>query len=808
MYSFAKFSLLGASLIALAAPAYAQEAGDSAGMSALDTDIIVSARRRDERLQDVPSVVNAIPADTISKLNLQDAKEIQNLVPGLELRSEANGIGGSGQLRGIQYDINSSAGPSVAFYLNDAPVQANAVLGQLFDIGQIEVLRGPQGTLRGLSVPSGSITYTTRKPSLSEVGAAASFSLSDAHHYNINAAFSIPLIQDVLAVRVAGLWDRNRNNRVKSIVPISATATFGNPQIDQPYAETQAGRITAVFEPTDWLKVEGMYQTQDFRSAAYDQYASFSLVDPTAPASARLIRPEDYLSIQESPRTARSRFEIYNWRAELRFVGQKLIYQGSHNIFDNVSKANQDVANFRPNFDFYQTNGTSSKDNSHEVRLQNEQRIADIFDYIIGYYHTDGATDIALIQETPILLPSALGGGVASVNTLPITRSRDGKASENSFFGNINANIGDKLQISGGARHISLRTPRTLLNIGTNSVLFDPGGKPSAWIYTGSVQYKFNRDFMVYANTGTSFRAGPSIFNSTIVKSPRQLGFLNLGDEKSTSYEIGLKSSWFDNRVIFNISAYHQKFKNFPYKLTNGVYFLDRLFVNNNFVDSVGNSAQFGAGVPVTVKGVEAELSWRASDRFNIGVVASYTDGQIKNGVVPCNDLNGDGRPDSLTSAPTVDQLNAAYGANFIGSCTVNQRSSFQSPFTATAQAEYKMPVSDDMEVFARGLFSYYGASQSDPAQTFDDVGAYGLLNLFGGLRASDGAWELNVFARNVFNTVRATRFTSPQATSYQELNPATRTTTGKSFTSTYSQVTTNQPREVGVNLRIAVGSR
>jgi len=582
----------------------------------------------------VPAVVNAIPAESIAKLNLQDSKELQSLVPGLQLRSESNGIGGSGQLRGIQYDINSSAAPSVAFYLNDAPIGANAILGQMFDIGQVEVLRGPQGTLRGASVPSGSITYTTRKPSLSEVGASVSASFSDAHHTNLNAAFSIPLIKDVLAVRAAGVFDRNRSNKVTSIVPLSATATFANPQIAQPYAETQAGRVTAVFKPTDWLKIEGMYQTQDFKNSGYDQYASFNLVDATAPASAVVIRPDDFLSIQESPRTAHSHFKTYNWRAELRFVGQKLVYQGSHNTFVNDSKTNQDVANFKANFDYYQTNRTVSEDNSHEIRLQNEDRVAGMFDYIVGYYHTDAATDIDLIQETPVVLPALLGGGVASVARTSITRSRDGRNSENSFFGNVTAYIGDNLQISGGARHIKSHSPRTLLNIGANSVLFDAGGDDKAWIYTGSIQYKFNQDLMVYANTGTSFRAGPSIFNSAIVKSARQLGFLNLGNEKSTSYEVGFKSSWLDNQLIFNFALYHQKFENFPFKLTNGVYFQDFNFVNNGLVPAVNNSAQFGAGVPVTVKGAEAELSWRASDRFNLGIVASYSDGQIKNGVV------------------------------------------------------------------------------------------------------------------------------------------------------------------------------
>jgi iron complex outermembrane receptor protein len=805
MVKFNKLAFCGASLIALATPAYAQQAEPGVNDAA---DIIVSARRRDERLQDVPSVVNAIPAETIAKLNIQDSKELQSLVPGLQLRSEANGIGASGQLRGIQYDINSSASPSVAFYLNDAPIGANVMLGQMFDIGQVEVLRGPQGTLRGASVPSGSITYTTRKASLSEVGASASASYSDAHHVNVNAALGVPLIKDMLAVRVAGVYDKNRGNLVTSNAPIS-TATFANPQIAQPYAKTYAGRVSAVFQPTDWLKVEGMYQHQDYKSGGFDQYASFSLVQPSATPSPTLITPGDLRSIWESPRVAHSVFNTYNWRGEVRFAGQKLVYQGSHNSFVNDSKVNQDVANFRSNFDFYQTNRTVSKDNSHEIRLQNEDRVADLFDYIVGYYHTDAATDIDLIQETPVALPGFLGGGIQAVAQTPITRNRDGKNSENAIFGNVTAYIGDKLQISAGARHIKAHSPRTLLVIGANSVLFDAGGDDKAWIYTGSVQYKVNQDLMVYASTGTSFRGGPSIFNSAIVKSPRQLSFLNLGNEKSTSYEVGFKSSWLDNRLIFNFSLYHQKFDNFPYKISNGVYFLDYAFVNNGLVPSVGNSAQFGAAVPVTVKGIEAELSWRASDRFNFGVVASYSDGQIKNGVIPCNDLNGDNVADTATTAPSVAQLQAAYGANNIGSCNVSQRSAQQSPFSATAQAEYKHPVSDRLEFFARGLFTYYGASKVDPTLSFDDLDSYGLFNLFGGLRASDGSWEVNLFARNLFNTVKATRFTVPQATSFQELQPPTfRTTAGTSFTSTYSQVTTNLPREFGINLRFAFGSR
>lgn len=812
MIKYPGLMFCGASMLAISTPAFAQSNAQSPsaeGAESRNDEIIVNARRRDENLQDVPAVVDVISSESIAKLNLQDSKELQNLVPGLQLRSESNGVGGSGQLRGVQYDITSSAAPSVAFYLNDAWIGANAILNQMFDIGQVEVLRGPQGTLRGTSTPSGSIIFTARKPNLSEAGVVASASYSDAHHSNFNGAFNIPIIGDMLGVRLAGVWDKNRGSQVTSIVPISTTATFGNPQITRPFSETLSGRATVVFQPTDWLKLEGMYQRQDIEAGGYDQYASFSLVSPGAAVSPITIAPDDYLSIMESPRSVHSVFHTYNWRAELRFAGQKLIYQGADNSFANDSKTNQDVANFKPNFDFYQTNRTVSKDSSHELRLQNDERIAGLFDYIIGYYRTDAATDIALIQETPVALPGFLGGGVVSVAQTPITRSRDGKGTEDSFFGNVTAHLGDKLQISAGARRIEVHSPRTVLNIGANSVLFDAGGNDKAWIYTGSVSYKLNSDLMVYTNTGTSFRAGPSIFNSAIVKSAQQSSFLNLGNEKSTSYEVGFKSSWLDDTLNLNVALYHQKFNNFPYKITNGVFFLDYAFINNALVPAVGNSAQFGAAVPVTVKGAEAEMSWRVSDRLNVGLVASYADGKINNGIIPCNDFNGDGMPDGNVTTPTVAQLQAAYGAKNIGSCNVSQSSAYQSPFSATAQAEYKFPFSDSTEAFARGLFTYNGASKVDPTLTFDDLDGYGLFNLFAGVRASDGSWEVNLFGRNLFDTVRASRFTLPQATSFQELQPPTfRTTAGRTFTSTYSQVSTNLPREFGITLRFALGSR
>lgn len=802
MNTIGKFALASASVISLAAPAYAQDNAAPAGAdeAVISGEIIVTARRREESLQEVPLVVNAVTSESIEKLNLRDGTDVQNLVPGLQLRNESNGIGASGQLRGLQYDINASAGPSVAFYFNDAPIDGGSVLQAMYDIGQVEVLRGPQGTLRGASTPSGSITFTTRKPDLDEAGMYMSGTVNDIGLMNLNGAINIPVFEDVFGIRISGLTEETNANRVRSIDP--------DANLSKPFAKTNSGRVIATFEPTPWLKLEGLYQVIDRSSSSYDQYASFDLVSPTAPASAVLIRPKDRLSIQETARITEQKFETFNWRGEVRFGGQALIYQGSRTklAFDVVT--NQDSAEFLDKLDIFQTTNTRSRATSHEVRLQNEDRLFGMFDYVLGYYQTDQISPTSLITQTPVLLPPFLGGSVVAVADTSIQTTGDVK--EQSFFGNVTLHLGDNTEISGGLRQLDIESPARTLTIGTNVI---PTGGPvndEKLIYTASIQHKFTPDLMVYASTGTSRRPGPSIVNpGALIRSPLMNSFIELKSEDSTSYELGFKSSWLDNRLIFNVTAYHQKFKNYPYKISTPVFFQAFNFVGNTPVPAVGSGAQFGASVPVTVKGIEGELAWKVTPNFNLGLIASYADGKIKNGLIPCNDLNGDNVPDVTTTAPTLAQLQAAYGSDFIGSCNITQRSSLQSPFSATATFDYNLPVTDSMDVFARGLFNYFGSSQVEPTNSFDDLGSYGLLNLFAGLREPTGAWELNFFAKNVFNTIKATKFDPPATTSYQELAPPTfQTTVGKSFTSTYSTIQTNAPREFGVSLRLAIGSR
>ncbi|MBB5686763.1 TonB-dependent receptor [Sphingobium boeckii] len=817
MKKISVFYMLGASMAALTAmPSMAQEAETPAAQtdSYEPPVIIVEARRRGEDVQDVPAVINAVTAESINNLNFRQFNEVQSLAPGLELSTNANGIGGNARLRGVNFDANASGNSgTVEFYFNDAPISPGIILQQMYDIGQIEVQRGPQGTLRGRASPSGSITIATRKPDLNEFGGFVDMTGNDIGTINVKGALNLPIIEGIAAIRVSGLWDENEGDRVRPI-----NSSFGG--VD-PHSRTKSGRIVAAIEPTDWIKLEGTYQYMDRAARTYDQAISFSEVNPGATPSPILITAKDRLSIQEQARTISQRFDIYNWRSEFSAAGQRLIYQGQYSRQEFHSTDNVDRANLFVGRDVNQVTNTIAKGTTHEIRLQNDERVLGMFDYVVGFFDSKLNPPTSLTSPTIVRLPVAFGGGIAQVVQTPI--SRTGTSHEQSFFGNLTAHIGESTELSGGVRQISY-TSENFLTVNGATIAADRQDADKL-IYSASVKHNFSSDFLVYAATGSSFRPGINVVGDfNIAQSPLEQSFLNLPPETSKSYEVGFKSTLMDGKMRFNLTAYHQKYKNFPFRVpNNGVYYVNTVALRDAQGNVTGtaqqvNSFNFVGAVPVEVNGVEGELAFDVSDNWNIGLVASYALGKIKNGAIPCNDLNGDGVPDAVGAAPTLAQLQAAVGTNNLSSCDVTQRSAFLPPVTATLQSEYKLAVSNSVDGFVRGLLNYNGKSMGDPGNNFDDVGAYSLLNLYTGIRDPDGAWEVSLFAKNLLNTTKVLSRTTPLFTAYQQLGfagqfdgngrPVFTGPTAGTTTSTYTGGTLTPPREFGLNVRFFFGSR
>lgn len=822
MRNIRKLAIASVSLFALSAPAMAQVAADAEEPVELGFDtgeIVVQARRRDESVQDVPAVVNAVTSAAIEKLNIRRLEDVASVVPGLALTSNSNGIGSTTSMRGVQHDVIASGDAgTVQYYYNEAPVSSGVVLQGLYDIELVEVLRGPQGTLKGRAAPSGSISMTFRRPDLNEVGGYATGTVNDINGYNINGALNLPIIEGKLGLRIAGLVSDDDGNRVH---PLTNGQRLKN--------STEAGRISLRADPFDGVfLVDASYSTMTSDVRQYNQVESMNQFDAGLGASPTTIRAKDRLAVNRIPTEVRTRIENYNVNAQLNAYGQRLVYvgnwarqgfQGSDpsragdraGLFENPYGAQLEairgaggettIGRVDPLtiIPFSQPNDSRGDVDTHELRLQNEDRVAGMFDYVVGVmsYEIDSPTNF---QEVGGAIQN-LDGTLAGVVLVPLQRFNSAK--EKSVFGNITAHIGDRAELSGGVRHIWYDGNAGVRGCSTNfaSCVEIPSLRTTAdheaTIFSVSGKYEFTDDLMGYVSYGTSWRPNTVVIGGPTQASPEQRQFLGSPPEKSKSIEAGFKSSWLNNRIRLNVTAFYQDFDNYAYRAPGiGVYAIDFASATQPV-----RAYNFISAVPIEVKGVEADLSFAVTPNWNISGNLAYADGKIKNGTIACLDLNGDGVPDTVTGVPTLDALEAATGAAGVSACNVTQRANGSSPWNFTVQSEYSRSLSSNMDGFVRGLFSWKGNALGDPQNVYDSVEEYGLLNLYAGVRASNGSWEIMAYGKNVANTFRVlSRSNGPETTNV--INA------GGPISTNYFGITSTQPREFGVTARFAFGSR
>jgi len=319
---------------------------------------------------------------------------------------------------------------------------------------------------------------------------------------------------------------------------------------------------------------------------------------------------------------------------------------------------------------------------------------------------------------------------------------------------------------------------------------------------------------MVYATVGSSWRAGVhAIGNFSVNPSARELGFVNLQPEESTSYETGLKALLADRRVRLNLSLYRQDFDNYVYR-GNSIYFVNYRRVTPTIVLPEVGAFNFVAAVPAQVDGFEAEASWQITPRWSLGGNISYADGQIDDAVVACTDLNGDGVSDVNAPRPTLAQLQAAVGpGQNVSQCRFSGPASFTPEWSANLQTEADFTLTQKIDGFVRALGTYTPSNSQDPSNTFDNVDSYAMLNLFAGVRDPDGRWEVSLFAKNVFdeqvvlNSGSTSRSTNLTTLTFGPGGVPTGSVSS-TFTGPYSTVDVLAPRELGVSVRVGFGSR
>lgn len=242
-------SLYGAVIAAAPAMAQAAQSADEASSG----DIIVTAQRKEEKLSKVPVSVVAFGAEALQSKVVVSEQDMGTLVPGLQVKNGQTSNQLSYSMRGQTLDPFSGTSPAVVTYLNDAPYNPYNTATSLFDLGSIQVLKGPQGTLFGRNATGGAVLYSTPMPG-NEVAGNLIVRAGQRSFVQVQGAIDLPIVKDVLLVRLAGDY-------IKDDGYIRNVAT-GNPLGGK---DNISGRITVLFKPTETIKNTLVVQYSDFK---------------------------------------------------------------------------------------------------------------------------------------------------------------------------------------------------------------------------------------------------------------------------------------------------------------------------------------------------------------------------------------------------------------------------------------------------------------------------------------------------------------------------------------------------------------
>lgn len=263
---------------AQSAPPSASVANRSADDDLILHEIVVTARRREEDAQTVPISLTAFSASTLSNQGIRSTTDLQRLVPGVIFKGSASDLNPTYTIRGQGKAIIGPGLPSVINYINEVPMPSWGSTLPTYDVNNVQVLKGPQGTLFGRNTTGGAVLVYSTAPTFDGVNGYIEGELGDYRDQAVQGAINIPLIKDILAIRLAG--------DIESRKGYTRDITTGQ-DINQKHSN--AFRVSVLFTPVDWLSNTLVYD--HFYSAVNGSGATAlePLQPPVNPALAAVV---------------------------------------------------------------------------------------------------------------------------------------------------------------------------------------------------------------------------------------------------------------------------------------------------------------------------------------------------------------------------------------------------------------------------------------------------------------------------------------------------------------------------------------
>jgi iron complex outermembrane recepter protein len=566
---------VAASLVCSAA--FAQQAPQPGSAASGDssntiTEIVVTAQKREEKLNTVPISISALSAETLQDMGAKDIVDFAREIPGLSVQPGTNGGAPEIAIRGI----SSSAGDAtVGIYIDDVPVQAPKSSFstdpnlKLFDIDRVEVLRGPQGTLYGASSEGGTIRYITPTASVTEysgqVRSEVGFSERGAPSYEVGAAVGGPLVQDELGFR-ASVWGRRDGGYIDNVSRTSDDILAKN--VNQ--NDSVAGRFSLNLVPGGGLQIIPAFY--------YQKLSSDNL-----PLTWSSLRPFQQQDTSESPGV--DKFALPSLTVNYDFAGARLTSVSSYldrtdtQQFDystlTIDLLTKGATAILPSFPDYQSASfttTKQQDITQEVRIGSLPS-SDPFSYTVGVFfqhernsflQTVAEPDLAIIY--PPYGAALLPGGLSYYENASSTEKQF------AGFGEVGYKFTNQLKLTVGARVENVKVESQYYANG----LYNNGPTPPAQqAVTSSSQtpvnpkasfsYQINDNDLLYVTASRGFRPGGPNTPVPAATCAADLAAQDttaaqLASFKSDSvwnYEIGAKTLTLDNRLALNGSVYY-----------------------------------------------------------------------------------------------------------------------------------------------------------------------------------------------------------------------------------------------------------
>ena len=395
-------------------------------------EVIVTAQKRSENVQDIAATVNVVSGDSLDKFAAFDFRSIEQQTAGLTL-SAPNARNNYISMRGVSVDPEAGVSAAVDVYWNDAAVRSDIAFNQMYDLERIEILRGPQGTLQGRTSPGGAINMITRRASLDDSSGYVQGSVSDNDGYNGQFAYGAPLIDGTLGVRVAGVYDLNNGSDVDNL----------STGFDDQEVRAYSGRLSTIWQATDTFQAELIYQ---YLKRTADDPKAMSGVDLHDPADRPTLHPDDRKALGNSNDFGDIWFNLANlimdWEVWNHQVTGIVGYQESTKPAQTENDRAYSLQYTNTEGLTYQTTQTKTDSMSYELRVASMDN--DFWNYMVGLYYLDQNTNTRFVSNGVRLDVSGLG--FQTVGKLPVNTNHFAIFTFNTL------NLTDTLQLELGLR--------------------------------------------------------------------------------------------------------------------------------------------------------------------------------------------------------------------------------------------------------------------------------------------------------------------------------------------------------------------